>query len=316
MIMEIFERNFRALGTNIELKLVLSDEGEKHKAENDFKKLVQEYARLEKIFSRFDPESELSYLNSHLDEFRNVSREMMDVAERSLKYHKKSEGLFDPRIIDKLEQSGYGVDFHGAEFPRPCKLDDMESIEGDLSEDIMIEGSKLKIRNRIDLSGIAKGYITDQAVIWLREKGWNDFLLDSGGDMFLSGSDENENRWRIEIEGFPDGQMILELSERAIATSGISRRQWTLEGKRFHHLINPKAPEEYSFEIKSVSAIAPTVEEADFWAKYLFLLGRENGMEVCRSQNVPGLFLTYQGQLFISDEVKKYLPKEKNESVI
>jgi len=304
--METFERNFKALGTNVELKLIINSAEEKQKVEKDFEKLVQEYARLEKVFSRFDPESELSHLNSRLNEFQEISQEMTEVVERTLGYYEKSQGLFDPRIIDYLEQSGYGVDFHGDEFPKPAKEKKPSVIEGGLKNDITIESGKIKFRRRMDLAGNAKGYITDRAKTLLKDLGWKDFLLDSGGDMFLAGTDEKGDKWKIEVEGFPEGKMILELSDRAIATSGISRRQWTIGEKRFHHLINPRAPGEYSFEIKSVSVIAPSVEEADFWAKYLFLLGRKNGMEMCRSQKIPGLFLAYRGQLFISGEAKKY----------
>ena len=84
--------------------------------------------------------------------------------------------------------------------------------------------------------------------------------------------------------------MRLEVSEKAVATSGISRRKWEREGKRFHHLIHPKHPANFSFELRTVSVIADSAEEADITAKILFIQSEEERKKFTEGQNIAAVF--------------------------
>ena len=108
----------------------------------------------------------------------------------------------------------------------------------------------------MDFSGIAKGYIVDQAAEFLKKRGWKNFLVDAGGDMMISGRNSEGEKWRIAVEGVPEEKLMLEISGKGIATSGISRKKWQINGKKFHHLVNPKDPNNFSYELRTVSVIA------------------------------------------------------------
>ena len=56
----------------------------------------------------------------------------------------------------------------------------------------------------MDFSGIAKGYITDEAAAYSKKRGWKNFLVDSGGDIYAAGQNHRRERWRIAIEGVPE----------------------------------------------------------------------------------------------------------------
>jgi thiamine biosynthesis lipoprotein len=194
--------------------------------------------------------------------------------------------------LEILEKIGYEKDFYSADF-RSKKIEDNFSEKfGNLKNDLEIKNSEVLFRKRMDFSGIAKGYITDKVSEFLRNKGYENFLLDSGGDMQASGKNEEGLDWEIALEGFLENKFSLKVFNN---------------GKKFHHLINPKNPENFSFELKSATVIADTTEKADVFAKVLFLMGKEKGMEFAKENNISVIFLDYRGNIFVSKEAKKYI---------
>jgi thiamine biosynthesis lipoprotein len=305
---EIVSIEFEALGTEIELRLVVDEKSQIDQAGKDLEKAREMYGYFTKIFSRFDQESELSILNNELGNFNVASDYILEAVNDCLKFNKNTSGIFDPRIIETLEAVGYKNDFKKGDFilaDNGGKSD--KTIP--LSDDLKIKGRKIFFGVRIDLSGMAKGFITDKISNFLLEKGWKNFLIDSGGDMFLSGLDQDEDVWRIDVDGIPYEKMMLALSNKGLATSGISKRKWEIDGQKFHHLINPKEPENFSFDLKTVTVISDTTENADVWAKCLFLMGKESAIMYARENNMAAIILDYRGSAWISPSAKEYLYK-------
>jgi FAD:protein FMN transferase len=305
MLEEIFEDEFKALGTQIHI-WVLFKPGEEEKIKKDIKKLKEFYFRKEKIFSRFDPESELNYFNQNLGKFVKASEDFVYLCQKSLEYCEFSDGFFDPRVIEVLESIGYDKDFKKI---KPTDFYDSENFEKNntnLNEDLKMKGDEVLFKKRMDFSGVAKGYITDEGVKFLKNHSFQNFILDSGGDMFASGLDNGE-KWEIDLEGFSADKLKLQIQDMAVATSGITRRKWEAKGKKFHHLINPKNPSVFSFDLKSVSAVGSTTEEADVLAKILFLMGKTEGLKFANQKNIPAIFLDYRGNVFVSKKTERYL---------
>lgn len=303
------EIHFKALGTYISIRLF---EEELYGRQVEMEKLLKNfYFQKEGIFSRFDKKSELSRLNSSLLKFNPASYDIIETARHSLKYYEKSRGYFDPRIIEKLESVGYETSFDKIISEEAVKLqsDKSEEIKSSLRDDLAIRDLKICFGRRMDFSGLAKGYITDKAAEMLAEKGFRNFLVDSGGDMRVLGRDQSGENWKISLEGVSEGSLLFELSDgfRGIATSGISRRKWQIGLRRFHHLINPKKLDEFNFDLKSVTVVAKSAEEADVWAKVLFLMGKKEGLEFSEEKNIRSLFLDYRGNAYVSSAIKNNL---------
>ena len=302
------EKEFKSLGTEISFMVVVRDEQEYDKAIADLELLPEVYARYMKIFSRFDLESELSRLNRSLGIKQQCSEEMRTIARGALNYWGLTKGVYDPRVIYALENAGYVHDFPSGVFESKNE-GGVEIFTKPLTHDLLVESDGITFKVKMDFSGIVKGYVTDRVREFLVEKGWKDFLVDSGGDMYMAGNELSGSAWRIGIEGLPDQSIMFSLSEKGIATSGISRRKWEVAGKQYHHLINPKQADAFDFSLKSVTLIADTTEEADVWAKVLFLKGMDEGMRYAKKQGVAALFLPYQGGARISPECKRYVWK-------
>jgi len=275
----VVRSQFEKLGTDIDIRIVANGVAEKKSAEKDLLVIEVLYADFANIFSRFDSTSELSKLNARLGEYNSASLCMSELANLCLDYYKKTEGLYDPRILDVLERVGYADDFKlGVRKLKVGVVEENNFFNHSLTEDLKIKDGAVFFATRMDFSGIAKGYITDKVVEFLERQQWKNFLVDSGGDMFMRGVDEDGKLWTVNVEGIDEKKLIFALDDKAIATSGIGRRRWEIEGQRMHHIINPKKPREFSFDLKSVSIIAESTADADVWAKTIFLMGREGGM--------------------------------------
>ncbi len=305
----VFSHSFRAIGTEIGLDISLDSENKKTHAMATTVAVEQFLKTEEEIFSRFDPESELSKINSKLGEWHKTSPSMLDLAKKIISYSSKSDGLYDPRIIDILEKIGYRKSFLENDFAS-LKIDTDKinfTFKNPLKEDLKIKNGKILFSHPMDFSGLAKGYLADKVSLFIKNQGFENFIVDLGGDMFISGKKKGNRPWHISIEDIPEEKVLLKLQNLAIATSGISRKQWGVGEKRFHHLINPLSPEKFSLNVLSVSVIAKTVIEADFLAKIIFLMGKTRGKKYCIKENIPAFFLNSDKSTWLSPRGKKFL---------
>lgn len=309
-ILPVAKKYFKSLGTTIEVWIVVVSEPENIRAQQDLSEVLEYYTQLEKIFSRFEPESELSVLNGDLGKFLPASEEMRTVAKHALGHYLKTDSYFDPRIIGQLENIGYSRDFKNISSTSVSSDMSVFSSNDALSEDLIIQGGKACFNARMDFSGIVKGYATDQVAQFLFKRGWKNFMVNSGGDIFFAGHDDEKNVWPVDIEGVPYEKLLLQLEGVGVATSGIGKRKWEKEGKRFHHIINPKKPHEFSFDLSSVTVVAPFTEEADVWAKTLFLMGKDFAKEKAIAKDIPCVILEYGMGAWISPSLKKYIYKK------
>jgi FAD:protein FMN transferase len=306
----IEERSFKCLGTDISIRLVVAKEQDVSEAETDLLKAQEIFEEAKKRFSRFDVESELSVLNDNLGHSMKASPEMLFVAKESLRFYELTEGIFDPRIITTLEKAGYDRDFDDIS-KSVAKVDSqLEKFDRKLSAELLIENDKLCFLSRLDFSGIVKGYAADKVAAFLSEKGWKNFFVDSGGDIFFAGKDEEGKPWYVDIEGIPFEKIMLSLSNEAVATSGIGKRKWEKQGERFHHIINPKKLTEFSFDLKSVTVVAEKTEDADVWAKTIFALGKSEGMECAKKNKLACAILGYRGEVWLSLAMQNHLYKK------
>lgn len=301
--MEEFQKlSFKALGTIIELQLSVTHESAQRAAQ-DLKKARELYEQFELALSRFDSESELSKVNAAA-EYCVASTDLLEIAKRSLQYYEQTEHTFDPRIKSVIEAIGYAKDFHSLKDSVKIKTIATNFSNRPLGEDLVIRENAVCFKKQMDFSGIGKGYITDKVAVFFKNQGYTHFVVDSGGDMYCASGDSS---WNIDIEGVHAAQLTFHLQNKAIATSGISRRKWEHEGKRAHHLINPFTPDQFRFDIKSVTCIMDSAEQADVWAKVLFLMGPEKGLQFAEHNHIACIFVGYQGTVRISHEAKKYL---------
>lgn len=292
------------MGTDVSAEII--DGGQS--AEKAAERIKEIFAENEKIFSRFRKDSELSKINDNVGKEITISLKMHEVLELCLKFYDLSGGYFDPRIIGNLEKIGYDKDFSQNNLNLTDARDiHLEKIAGGLKEDLILNAEKRTViaKKRMDTTGIAKGYTVDEAARYLQEAGFKNFIMDAGGDMYAAGRDSGGEEWTVSVEGADENKILLKLSDAGIATSGISRKRWDIGDKKFHHLINPKDPEKFSFDIKTVTVISEKTVEADGRAKVLVLMGKEKGLAFANQNDLKALFLDYRGNIYLSEKIKE-----------
>ncbi len=148
----------------------------------------------------------------------------------------------------------------------------------------------------LDFGAIAKGYAVGRAAEILKENGLEDFAISCGGNVVTSGK-KPYGKWEIGIEN-PDGGLIttVSVSDEAVVTSGDYQRFVMIDGKRYHHIIDPKTlyPAE---KWRSVTVICPDSALADALSTSLFCLDLEDGMKLLEDCKAEAMWVSQDGEV-------------------
>ena len=257
----------------------------------------QLFARWERVLSRFLPESELSQLNRRAGNPVRVSDLLFHVLRAALTAAEESDGLFDPTLLTQLQHMGYDRSFD--ELPAVLPESELPTRPGGAWREIQLsylrKSTTLPAGIGVDLGGIAKGMAVDAALKQLRLLGIRIALINAGGDLTVMGMPAGYESWPLAIEG-RETAWVIPFSYGALATSGISRRQWQQGGQARHHLIDPRTGESAQSSLWSVTVAASTCEQAEVAAKSAFLLGAEQGRRFLNRRGLAGLLVGLNGE--------------------
>ena len=307
--MEIYR--FRAMNTDI----TLAAEGESSRVEQGFEKTREFIEASEHRFTRFTEDSELSQLNHAAGSWFHASPEMTFVVFLAQQYVEQTNGLFNPSILADLELVGYDrsmdliraqdallppVRFESGPHPSTSsgqRLLPMEGLRIHPEENLIY----LPEGMRLDLGGIAKGWIAEQAAMVLAEYS-SACLVDAGGDMFMVGLPEGEEFWQVELEDPQNpGWALTRLNvpPGAVATSSIAKRKWMQGETPRHHLIDPRTGEPAETDWVSVTVIAPHADMSEVFAKALLIAGpREAEMLAHNAPEISYLAVDRDGTIW------------------
>ena len=360
MMRRLVSKTFRAMNSEIVFQLAI-DAGEPGQAERlaeaqqALEIAAAELRALEARLTRFQPASELSALNRAAGDWFSASETLFEVVRLAREAREASNGLFDPTILNALEAAGYDRSFdeigqrerasdqrerecgtpgsasarrHRRE--RGARSHEHQRAGGRIDLDPARRAIRLEAGTRLDLGGIAKGWIVDQ-VIDGPLRGYTNALVSAGGDLRVRGGPEPEQPWYVGIQdprpaeaGAPVTPIaVLPLSHGALATSGALKRWWLVEGQRRHHLIDPRTgqpaneqragPPDASSSaehILTATALAPFCWQADILAKLLLLTPPEQRASLS-PWPVPWswLLVTSSGGILPAPNLKAYLDK-------
>ncbi len=141
---------------------------------------------------------------------------------------------------------------------------------------------------QIDLGGIAKGQALDLAAAAMRNRGARGALVDVGGDVVAAGTRPDGQPWRVGVKDpFRQGiVLVLRLSDRAVATSGVQQRFHEIGGRRYSHIIDPRTGRPAT-QAPSVTVIAADGITADAWATAFSVLSVSEGRKLLSTGRVP-----------------------------
>lgn len=207
--------------------------------------------RLQGIFNLYDGASELNALNSAGKAFP-ASAELLDVLRLAIHYCELTNGRYDIT--------------HGRRFLARKRGEELPQLDCTF-RDVLIEGGSVALKHPdclLDLGSVAKGYIVDRLLDYLKDLGIESAFIDARGDMAIMGGCHEI----INIQHPRENRKLhpFRLENRAVATSG-DYRQFSDSFERSHLVGSQRA--------RSVTVVAPTLAEADILATVLFLVKRE-----------------------------------------
>jgi thiamine biosynthesis lipoprotein len=310
---ESWHRNtFRAMGSEMAVWLETDDADTAAAALAQVKALFE---KNEQALSRFRPDSELSQLNACSGQWVAVSDLLWQVLSLALEMSVATGGLFDPTTLNALEQYGYTVTYEQLTFIDLSGPQNEPSYPGQWTA-VQLDPARqavfLPAGMRIDLGGIAKGYTAQQAVDLLREQG--PCLVDAGGDLAAGAAPAGYPGWPVAVSSpwsADDREAIdlctLWLCNEALATSGIDYRNWQIEGRLVHHLIDPASGAPALTDGLTMTILASDMAQAEAWATAVLVAGSDVGMEMLLEAGLAGLMVTQDGSILVTQAMHERL---------
>jgi FAD:protein FMN transferase len=223
-----------------------------------------------------------------------VSAETLAVIQKSLWISKESEGVFDISFeamhgIWKFDQDREAKIPNPKDLAKARKLIDYKQILVDEA------GSSVKLGKpgmRISLGGIAKGFAVDAAGRVLEREGIKAYFVQAGGDLFVRGKKPDGTPFKVGVRdprGKDEGDYfaMIEVEDHAFSTAGDYERAFILEGKRYHHIIDPRTGYPAS-ACRSVTVWAEDAFTADAIDDAVFILGPEKGLALVERHDGAG----------------------------
>lgn len=285
--------------------------------ENTWEKIDSLLADFEIRFSQTHPKSEVLKLNNNPGDFIKISSILKEMVETGLKYGDVLDGMFDLTILPIKELWGF------------CEKEDTVHVipSPDTVKSVLKSVNYKKVRVeagvkalsfedttlRIDVGGIAKGFALREVGKLLDGLNYTDYLVVAGGDILAKGKRPDGSAWRIAIKHprLPKGVLgVFRLEKGSVVTSGDYERYWIKDGKRYHHIFDPRTGYCCN-ENQSVTIWCMDPIEADILSTGLFCLPKDSIVAFVEKRNKLECFVVdNMGEVAVSrgwrDKIKLY----------
>ena len=277
------------MGNIFEITVVAADE---FWAEQQINTAINEIKRIEALLTTFNEESETNYINRYAGiKPVQVSNEVFQLIKRSLNISHITDGAFDISY-GSLDKKFWNFDKNMTALPDAVRA--KERVRLINYRNILLDEAthSVLLREkgmRIGFGGIGKGYAAEKAKELLIKNGVKNGLINASGDLAAWGIQANNKPWVIGISNpdFPAATIAsLNISNKAVATSGNYEKYVIIEGKKYSHTIDPKTGFPVS-GIKSTTVIAPHAEIADALATPVTIMGIKTGVRLI--DQLPGI---------------------------
>ena len=305
---ELVQLTGPTMGTTWQVKLAALPQGtSRDELQDGIEQLLD---RVNDLMSTYRPDSELSRFNRYEGpEWFEVSAETVKVAAAAQQISGATGGAFDVTVGPLVNLWDFGPDQRDRRVPGDDELAKARARVGYEMLEVRDDPPALR-KSRpdlyVDLSAIAKGFGVDQVAEHLDRIGSNSYFVEIGGEIRTRGAKPGGDPWRIGIEAptadrldAQSARRILELHNRAVATSGDYRNYWEKDGRRFSHTIDPRTGRPVEHQLASVTVVADDCMTADGWATALMVLGPDEAYNSAVQQGLAALFIIREEEGFV-----------------
>lgn len=301
-------RQFFALGTLVDITVMAPPE----KADAALRDAEQALLEFERRWRAWN-EGQLAVLNGQLTEGQPVilAENIASGIRQARQLERESRGLFNPAIGKLVELWGFHQEERKAE-PPPSDADIQVWLDAAPSlNDLVAENGKFVSRKPqlwLDMGAFAKGLAVNAAIEVLKKHGITDAIVNAGGDLKVLGT-HGERRWRIGVRD-PRGPGILAAIEVSgpvsVFTSGDYERWFEWEGRRYHHLLDPRSGYP-AMQTTSLTVLHEDAARADAAATALFVAGDDWPL-IARSMGIEAVMrVPAEGPVEITPAMQAYI---------
>jgi len=274
---EWITRNEPIMGTRCAVELWSED---KTAGDAAITSVFDDMRRIDRLMSTWKEDTEISRVNREGGKHPvKISKELFDLLVTSVQYSELTHGAFDITYASV----GYLYDFKKGIHPDQQAID--KALPGINFRHMVLNPEQHTVYfqrpgMRIDLGGIAKGYSVDRGIEILQKQGITRAMVNAGGDTRIIG-DRFGKPWIVGIRD-PDHEgktfLRMPLKDTAFSTSGDYERYFDENGRRFHHIIDPKTGDS-ARKCRSVTIISGNATRTDALTKSVFVMGPEEGIK-------------------------------------
>ena len=281
------------------------------------KEIEAELKKVDNSLSPFNKTSIISRINRN--ENVKVNEMFQEVFLLAENISKETNGAFDITVAPLVNTWGFG--FKQGTTPTQQAIDSLKTLIG--YQKIALVNGHVKKQNpniMLDCSAIAKGYGSDVVARFLKQKGIDNFMVEIGGEVVTHGNSEKRVPWRIGVNKPTDDslntsnelQTVLNVTDKAMATSGNYRNFYYKNGKKYAHTIDPKTGYPVQHNILSATVIAENCATADAYATSFMVMGMEGAQKILNKHPELLAYLIYsdakgKNQVWYSPSMKKIL---------
>ncbi len=263
--------------------------------------------------STYIPDSELSRFNkSDSVDAVAVSQGLERVVSEAIRLGKLTGGKLDVTVGPLVNLWGFGPEYRPETVPSDELLASTKAKTGldklSLSEHKL---AKAIPSLYVDLSTIAKGYGVDMVAELVERNGFDNYLVEIGGEMRLKGFKHNGSLWHVAIEKPVSTeravQQIIVPKDNAVATSGDYRIYFEAGGQRFSHIIDPDTGKPINHKLVSVTVIHPSSMTADGLSTAMMVMGEKQAMAFAEENDLAALFIVKTQDGFEQQSTVKFV---------
>jgi len=273
-------------------------------------------ADLERRWSRFEGQSEVSALTRHAGSPVVVSPETRELVERAITAWKITGGLFDPTVLGALVRAGYDRSFDELGPAPRGRTSNLTNNAGEIQ--IIADAVRLPHGSGFDPGGIGKGLAADIVVDEMRAAGADGVCINLGGDLRVEGTSPSGDGWTVAVD-YPDRARAITrvgIARGAVATSTTLRRRWRVSGELRHHLIDPVTDRPSASEITFATVVAGHAWTAEVLAKALVLHGAPMPLGLLVDQAAGAITIDRDGRVTASPGFATYVAEPLPDFVV
>lgn len=247
--------------------------------------VVAKLKEVDAALSMFNEQSTISKINNN--QTVKPDKMFLDVFQLAQQISQDTQGAFDITVAPLVNIWGFGFK-HGQE-PTKHAIDSLRQFVG--YQKVSYDGKTIQKQDpriMLDCSAIAKGYGTDVVARLMDEKGVKNYLVEIGGEVVTRGISEKRVPWKIGVTKPTDDtlhvgnelQTVLNVTDKAMATSGNYRNFYYKGGRKYAHTIDPKTGRPVQHNILSATVLCNQCAKADAYATAFMVMGLDKAREV------------------------------------